>query len=186
MQGPGDKTRHDGGFEQGGTNVDPPFALRDGPDLEPGQERCLESGIDVVLVPWAGAQAVPGEPWYYVQLWTDRHIYAFDLALTCIAMLDRRTGVSEKDPQVIGSRLTGGQLIEGKSVKMTYPLPVPGTQAVLEPTQGTRQSFVRTQRLERVIVRLVAVTGGARDKHPTWEAVSGWQSDLRDTDRPRR
>jgi hypothetical protein len=158
------------------------MALRDHPGLAPDDERSLESGIDVVLVPSAGSQAapgVPGECWHYVQLWTDQRIYAFDMTLTCVAVLNRETGASEVDP-VVGARLTGGQLVDGDRIKMVYPLPVPGTQGVLEGGAGPQRAFVRTPPIKRVIMRLVAVGGTPRDKRPTWEAVADWQTEVRD------
>ena len=189
MSEAGDKAPFGGGLEQIGTNVDPPMALRDDPGLAAGAERSLEANVDVVLVPWTGERPAPGAgaaPWHYVQAWTDKRIYAFDLAMTCVAVIDRETGARQNDPQVVGSRLTGGQLIVGGTVKMVYPLPVPGTQAVLEATSAGKQVFIRTPPLERVLVRLVTVGATPREKHPTWESVASWQSDARDTTPPRR
>ena len=165
------------------TSVDPPPALRDHPAAEPSAERCLDSGIDVVLVPSSPkvvADSARGVAWHYVQLWTQRRIYAVDLAMTCTAVLSRQSGKPASDQTVIGGRLTGGQLIEGENVKMVYPLPVPGTQAVFELGATGRQSFVRTSPLERVIVRLVALGAAGREKRPTWEAVAEWESLERD------
>jgi hypothetical protein len=165
------------------TSVDPPPALRDHPAAEPSAERCLDSGIDVVLVPSSRevvADGARGVSWHYVQLWTQKRIYAVDLAMTCIAVLSRQSGKPATDQSVVGGRLTGGQLVEGDRVKMVYPLPVPGTQAVFELGVGAQQSFVRTSPLERVIVRLVALGTAAREKHPTWEAVAEWESLERD------
>jgi hypothetical protein len=188
MPGSGDEPPYGGGFEQVGTNVDPPRALRDDSDLEPGAERSLEANIDVVLVPWTGVRPAPGAgeaPWHYVQLWTAKRIYAFDMAMTCVDVIDRETGSRQGDPQMVGAHLTGGQLIVGGTVKMVYPLPVPGTQAVLEASSAGKQAFVRTPPLERVLVRLVAVGATPREEHPTWESVASWQSEARDTTPPR-
>jgi hypothetical protein len=188
MPEPGERVPFGGSFEQIGTNVDPPMALRDDAPGEEGAERSLEANIDVVLCPWTGERPAPGAgkaPWHYVQLWTATRIYAFDLALTCVAVIDRAGG-GPTEPQLAGARLTGGQLIQGGTVKMVYPLPVPGTQAVLESTAaGGKPTFVRTPPLERVLVRLVAVGATPRETHPTWEAVASWQSESRDTRPPR-
>lgn len=186
----GEKAPFGGSFEQIGTNVDPPLALRDdAPEVEEGQGRSLEANIDVVLVPWIGERPAPGAgkaPWHYVQLWTSSRIYAFDLGMACVAVVDRAGG-GPVEPHLVGARLTGGQLIQGGDVKMVYPLPVPGVQAVLETTSaGGKPTFVRTPPLERVIVRLVAVGAKPRETHPTWESVASWQSESRDTTPPRR
>jgi hypothetical protein len=190
MSEPGDKAPFGGGFEQIGTNVDPPMALRDdAPETAAGEGRSLEAYVEVVLCPWVGDRPAPGAgqaPWHYVQLWTAQRIYAFDLAMTCVAVVDRAGG-GPVEEQLVGASLTGGQLTQGGNVKMVYPLPVPGTQAVLEtkPVAG-KASFVRTPPLERVLVRLVAVGATPRDTHPTWESVSSWQSESRDTKPPWR
>jgi hypothetical protein len=186
----GDKAPFGGSFEQIGTNVDPPMALRDdAPETAEGEGRSLDANVEVVLCPWVGDRPAPGSgraPWHYVQLWTAQRIYAFDMAMTCVAVIDRAGGKPVEE-QLVGASLTGGQLIQGGNVKMVYPLPVPGTQAVLEtnPVAG-KPSFVRTPPLERVLVRLVAVGATPRDAHPTWESVSSWQSESRDTKPPWR
>ena len=101
------------------TSVDPPPVLRDHPEAEPSAERCLDSGIDVVLVPSSPkviADSARGVPWHYVQLWTQKRIYAVDLAMTCIAVLSRQSGKPVPEQPVVGGRLTGGQLIQGERV----------------------------------------------------------------------
>jgi hypothetical protein len=156
------------------TTVDAPPALREPLDDDPRAERTLEAGLEVVIVPRGRAAGLAdGAPWHFVQLWTQKRIYAIDLSMVCVGVFDRVTGKEDRRHVLLGGRLTGGQHTESGTVKMVYPLPVPGTQGVFELT-GPNGSHGHTSTLERVLLRLPAITVTPRGARQTWEAIRSW------------
>ncbi len=158
------------------TTVDPPPALRR--QFEAEADRHVGAGIEVVIVA-RDAVPRPGAPWHYVQLWTRQHIYAVDLTMVCVAVYERATGAPDKQNRMLGGHLTGGQRVDGGTVKMVYPLPVPGTHAVFE----LRNARGHTSNLERVLVRLPAMTVAEKGAKQTWESIVSWEDQARRKDK---
>ncbi|HEY3359397.1 MAG TPA: hypothetical protein VGQ83_39470 [Polyangia bacterium] len=159
------------------TRVDAPMALREPLENDSQMERYLDAGIEVVIVPRShapGLDPAHEPPWHYIQLWTAKRIYAIDMAMRCVGVYDRATGAPDERHVLLGGRLTGGQHAQGGTLKMVYPIPVPGTQGVFELSASTG-SHGHTSICERVLLRLPAMTVAQRGAKQTWEAIASWE-----------
>jgi hypothetical protein len=143
------------------TDVDVPPGLQDVPaEAQPGG-RSVEADLDAVIVPDVRQRQANGAhaPWYFVQIWTRNRVYCIDERLTCVAVIDRRTGVGESRHAALRGRLVGGQVQQGDDVRVVHPLPVRGTQALFSIGAGKSPRFAHTSVVTRVIVRMGARSG---------------------------
>lgn len=142
----------------GGGGVAPP------PPIEVVLDRVThESGV---LLP-AGTETPPVR---LLEIWTKNRIYLLDSQLVCVSVRDRKTGQEDPKHAVLGTRLVGGQRRYGKTLHITRPLPVPGTEAVFEKKTQKSASGV-TSRVERIVVR-IQVTSVVMEKEGAWDDVT--------------
>ena len=115
----------------------------------------------------------PGQPApvaLLYEIWTLNRIYVLDTALKCVEVKDRKTGAPDDKHAVLGTRLVGGQRRYGKTLHITKPLPIPGTEAIFERATAKSASGV-TSRVERVLLR-VQITSVVLEREKAWEDVS--------------
>lgn len=106
-----------------------------------------EVGIDV------GLEA----PYRALEIWTQNRVYVVDAAMTCIEVRDRKTNLPDPRHSTLGARLAGGQRQYGKTVHLSRPFPVPGTEAVFE-RPGKRTPAGVTSKVERVVLHIRVTT----------------------------
>lgn len=111
--------------------------------------------------------------WRAVEIWTRNRIYAIDATMTCIEVINRTTGRPEANHSFLGARLGGGQRREGNSIKLSHPLPVPGTEAVFKLPSPRRGAFGQTSKVERVVLRVRVATALLADAEPAWKEITG-------------
>jgi hypothetical protein len=158
-----------------GVSIPPPpvSTWEDLPEGELGRPSPIEVKIVRDGVPEKGRR-----PWRALELWTKNRLYAFDSNFTCIEVLDRGTGKPHADHPMIGARLGGGRWQHREKSGISYPLPLPGGEAML--VQGRRGGS--TSVVERVILR-IRVVDTSDEPQQTWEDVAAqWQ----DTERKKR
>lgn len=107
------------------------------------------------------------KPWRAGEVWTKRRIYGLDATFTCVEVLDRESGRLDLTHDMIGARLGGGRLRHNDTVRFSYPLPLPGMEAMF--VKGTKQGF--TSPLERMVVRIRMVHMSEGRAIPSWEAI---------------
>jgi len=105
-----------------------------------------------------------------IEVWTQNRLYLCDSNLICIDVIDRRTGTRDLKHANLGSRLGGGQRRYGKTLHVSRPYPVPGTEAVFERLDNKRASGV-TSKVERVVMH-IRVTTIVLDEKGAWDDVT--------------
>lgn len=118
----------------------------------------------------AGVDRMPDAPHRALEIWTQNRIYVVDSTLKCVEIRDRKTGKSEKKHSVLGARLAGGQRQYGKTVHLSRPFPVPGTEAVFQ-REGKRTPAGVTSKVERVVLR-ITVTTFVIEEEGAWDDVT--------------
>jgi hypothetical protein len=111
-----------------------------------------------------------------VEVWTQNRIYAMDLRMRCLDVIDRVDQKSVPEHKLLGAQLVGGQLRDGNTVHLTHPLPRPGTCAVFTDTVGSETRFSQTSAVARVVLRLRHVTIGSGTHVPSWDEMGGYSA----------
>ena len=128
--------------------------------------------VEVELVYERAQVGMKHEPWRALEIWTRNRIYACDWEMTCVEVVDRKSGEPDPGHPLIGAHLAGGQKSEADSMEMTYPCPRPGTEAVFE-YRSPRKGFVNTSTVTRVVLRLRVLTVPHERVEQSWETVTG-------------
>jgi hypothetical protein len=95
-------------------------------------------------------------------------------------VLDRDSGKPHPDHPMIGARLGGGRWKSRDRSGISYPLPLPGGEAML--VQGRRGGS--TSLVERVILR-IRVVNTTDEPQQTWEDIAAQWADLPEKKRKR-
>lgn len=104
-----------------------------------------------------------------LEIWTQNRVYYVDATMTCVAVYSRKTAAPESHT-AIGARLTGGQRKYDKTVHVSRPYPVPGTEAVFQRDGSSRPAGV-TSKVERVVMR-ITVTSVVTNSTDPWDDVT--------------
>jgi len=117
----------------------------------------------------AGPQSI--ENWKAIEIWTKNRIYYLNAYLRCVEVLNRESGKVDANHALVGALLTGGQRRYRSSVHVTFPLPVPGTEAVFKkelppgapaprrvPGLSGEAPRAVTSKVERVVYRVLLTT----------------------------
>lgn len=132
-------------------------------------DNSTDPGVQIVIVrERAESSSINPNKWRAFEVWTKNRVYGLDQALTCIEVLDRRTGSVDVDSKVLGYRLGGGRLREASGVRYAYPFPLAGMEAMLG--KGQRQVF--TSRIERFVIRIRDLRARGDIKFSSWEDVA--------------
>jgi hypothetical protein len=132
------------------------------------------SGIELVVV---DEQQVPGgerRPWRAAEVWTKRRVYGLDSTFRCVEILDRETGRPEVTHEMLGARLGGGRMRDQDAVRFSYPLPLPGMEAMF--SKGKKHGY--TSAVERMVVRVRVLHTSADEASPSWDDIASRWSDV--------
>jgi hypothetical protein len=121
-------------------------------------------------------QVAHGErrPWRAAEVWTKRRVYGLDSTFRCVEILDRQTGRPEQTHEMLGARLGGGRLRDKETVRFSYPLPLPGMEAMF--SKGKKHGY--TSAVERMIVRIRVLHTSADEASPSWDDIASRWSDV--------
>lgn len=136
------------------------------PSLRPSAAR--SRSIELFVIDETQFPGGERRPWRAAEVWTKRRIYGLDSTFRCIEILDRETGRPETTHEMLGARLGGGRLREKETVRFSYPLPLPGMEAMF--MRGKKHGY--TSAVERMIVRIRVLHTSAEDTAPTWEEIA--------------
>lgn len=114
------------------------------------------------------------KPWRAAEVWTKRRVYGLDSTFKCVEILDRETGRPEPGHDMLGARLGGGRLREKDTVRFSYPLPLPGMEAMF--LKGKKHGY--TSPVERMIVRIRVLHTTADEAVPSWDEIASRWSEL--------
>lgn len=128
--------------------------------------------VEVELVYERAHVGMRHETWRALEIWTKNRIYVCDWGMTCLDVVDRRSGESDEHHPLLGTHLAGGQKSHADHMEMTYPCPRPGTEAVFE-YLPPRRGFVNTSTVTRVVLRLRVLTVPHERVEPTWDRLTG-------------
>lgn len=115
---------------------------------------------------------IAGQRYRMLEVWTRNRVYVVDSALECIEVMDRRTGVAEVSHSLVGATLAGGQRKYAKTMHISRPFPVPGTEAIFVRENKKSAPAGLTSKVERVVLHIhiasVAMVSGAE----AWDDVT--------------
>ena len=127
--------------------------------------------VEVELVYETGRPGMANEGWRAFEVWTMNRVYSCDWTMTCIEVVDRKTGAKVTDHSLLGCRLSGGQTQNKDAIEVCYPCPRPGCEAVFE--RPGRKGYVTTSQVSRVVLRLRVLTVPIQQMEPTWDDLTG-------------
>ncbi|AKV01931.1 hypothetical protein AKJ09_08594 [Labilithrix luteola] len=139
----------------------------------PPRSRSAE-GIELLVVDEKQGPGAERRPWRAAEVWTKRRVYGLDSTFKCVEILDRATGRPEVGNEMLGARLGGGRLREKDAVRFSYPLPLPGMEAMF--SKGRKHGY--TSPIERMVVRIRVLHTSPDEAVPTWEEIASRWSDL--------
>jgi hypothetical protein len=125
-------------------------------------------GIELVVVDEHQRPAGERKPWRAAEVWTKRRVYGLDSTFRCVEVLDRETGQPEVGHDLLGARLGGGRLRQRDTVRFSYPLPLPGMEAMF--TKNDRHGY--TSAVERMILRVRVLHTSSDEAPPTWDEIA--------------
>jgi hypothetical protein len=106
-------------------------------------------------------------PYPMVEIFTKNRVYLVDSNLTCIEVIERKTGDADLKHTLLRSRLVGGQRKYEKTIHQTKPFPVPGMEAMF----AVGDAAQTTSLVERVVLH-VRVTSVLLDPTNAWKDVT--------------
>lgn len=136
--------------------------------------RAAGRGIELFVVDESQLPGGERKPWRAAEIWTKRRIYGLDSTFKCVEIIDRESGKPEPGHEMLGARLGGGRHRSEDSVRFSYPLPLPGMEAMF--TKARKHGY--TSAVERMIVRVRVLHTSPDDQPPTWEEIASRWSDL--------
>ncbi len=114
------------------------------------------------------------KPWRAAEVWTKRRVYGLDSTFKCVEILDRESGRPEAGHEMLGARLGGGRMREKDTVRFSYPLPLPGMEAMF--MKGRKHGY--TSAVERMIVRIRVLHTSADEAVPSWDEIASRWSEI--------
>ena len=107
------------------------------------------------------------------EIWTKNRVYNLDTTLTCVEVIELSTGRTDKKHQLMGAQLVGGQKRRDEGNELSYPLPIPGTDAVFQRRDDKgRVRLVMTSKVTRVILHVQRVVVIADKSENTWDQIT--------------
>jgi hypothetical protein len=125
-------------------------------------------GIDLVVIDEHQVAGGERRPWRAAEVWTKRRVYGLDSTFRCVEILDRQTGRPEPTHEMLGARLGGGRMREKDTVRFSYPLPLPGMEAMF--TKGKKHGY--TSAVEKMVVRIRVLHTSADETAPSWDDIA--------------
>ena len=131
-------------------------------------------GIELVVIDERQVAGGERRPWRAAEVWTKRRVYGLDSTFRCVEILDRETGRPELTHEMRGARLGGGRMRDKEGVRFSYPLPLPGMEAMF--SKGKKHGY--TSAVERMIVRVRVLHTSADEVSPSWDDVASRWSEM--------
>lgn len=138
----------------------------------PQEQRPAVRSVELFVVDEAQLPGTERKAWRAAEVWTKRRVYGLDSTFRCIEVLDRESGRPDPTNDMLGARLGGGRHRELDVVRFSYPLPLPGMEAMF--MKGKKHGY--TSAVERMIVR-IRVLHTSPDESPSWEDIGARWSD---------
>ena len=114
-----------------------------------------------------------------VEIWTQQRVYSFDAQFLCVEVIDLSSGSPEPQHPLLNSRLVGGQLCCDEGSELTFPVPTPGSEAVLQAMDGKgRMRLQVTSPVTRVILHVRRVRVGPTQSEAAWRKLTNSETDL--------
>jgi hypothetical protein len=136
--------------------------------------RSHPDGIELVVIDEHQVAGGERRPWRAAEVWTKRRVYGLDSTFRCVEILDRQTGRPEPTHEMLGARLGGGRMREKDTVRFSYPLPLPGMEAMF--SKGKKHGY--TSAVEKMIVRIRVLHTSADEISPSWEDIASRWSEI--------
>ena len=130
--------------------------------------RSVAEGIELVVIDEHQVSGGERRPWRAAEVWTKRRVYGLDSTFRCVEVLDRGTGRPEGSHEMLGARLGGGRMRDTDTVRFSYPLPLPGMEAMF--SKGKKHGY--TSAVERMIVRIRVLHTSADEVTPSWDDIA--------------
>lgn len=156
-----------------GSAPEPPRARSNAPRVSdvpgpPPVPRIVGRGVELFVVDEAQLPGGERKAWRAAEIWTKRRVYGLDSTFKCFEILDRESGRPDPTHDMLGARLGGGRLREKDVVRFSYPLPLPGMEAMF--MRGKKHGY--TSAVERIIVRIRVLHTSATDQPPSWDEIA--------------
>lgn len=137
-------------------------------DEEVTVARAAGRSIELFVVDETQLPGRERRPWRAAEVWTKRRVYGLDSTFRCFEILDRETGRPEIGHDMLGARLGGGRQRLKDSARFSYPLPLPGMEAMF--IKGKKHGYTST--IERMIVRVRVLHTNADEAAPNWDDIA--------------
>ncbi len=134
---------------------------------EPPKSGIIE-GIELIVVEERQQPTGERRPWRAAEVWTKRRVYGLDSTFRCVEILDRQTGRPEPSHELLGARLGGGRQRDKDKVRFSYPLPLPGMEAMF--SKGKKHGY--TSAVERMVVRVRVLNTSPDEAAPSWDDIA--------------
>jgi hypothetical protein len=125
-------------------------------------------GIELLVIDERQVSGGERRPWRAAEVWTKRRVYGLDSTFRCVEILDRETGRPELTHEMLGARLGGGRMRDKDAVRFSYPLPLPGMEAMF--SKGKKHGY--TSAVERMVVRIRVLHTTADEASPSWDDIA--------------
>jgi len=125
-------------------------------------------GIELLVIDEKQVAGGERRPWRAAEVWTKRRVYGLDSTFRCVEILDRESGRPEVTHEMLGARLGGGRLRDKEGVRFSYPLPLPGMEAMF--SKGKKHGY--TSAVERMVVRIRVLHTTADEAAPSWDDIA--------------
>lgn len=129
--------------------------------------------VEVDVRSISGAAAVGTYARRAFEIWTRNRVYGLDGTLECIEVIDLATGRTDPNHPFLGARLVGGQSRNEDSNELSFPLPVPGSDAVFQ--KFDKQNRIRlsvTSRVTRVLLHVHRVMVESAERDDAWSTLT--------------
>jgi hypothetical protein len=146
---------------------DVPRPSRGPRSTEPPSSGVVE-GIELMVIDEHQVAGGERRPWRAAEVWTKRRVYGLDSTFRCVEILDRSTGRPEPSHEMLGARLGGGRMRDKDTVRFSYPLPLPGMEAMF--SKGKKHGY--TSAVEKMIVRVRVLHTSADEASPSWDDIA--------------
>lgn len=129
--------------------------------------------LDVELVHEVRRPPAVDRPWAMLEVWTQNRVYAVDINMKCIEVVDIATQKPLPDHGLLGARLLGGQHVEDGNTFLSHPFPRPGTEAVFEQSRPSDAAmFSHSSTVTRVVLRLRQLTIVNGGEKQSWDQIA--------------
>jgi len=126
------------------------------------------AGVELMVVEETQLSGGEKKAWRAAEVWTKRRVYGLDSTFKCVEILDRETGKPDTGHDMLGARLGGGRHRDKDTVRFSYPLPLPGMEAMF--MKAKKHGY--TSPVERMIVRVRVLVTSADEVMPSWDEIA--------------